>query len=584
MINFEAARTEAYDGLALTNTIEKVFTPVKSKLGLITKKELWQVTVEIPLGDAVKDFNLIIDLGRDFPLSLPEVYLSEKDYDAIKYIPHVSDKRNICLFDQENIKIDAERPADIVKVCLNRAVKIISDGVNKVNSTDFKDEIVAYWSNTYDSKDKVVNAYLSDGTSTFVPGKIPVYYLSPSYHKTNLFFGTETEDSKKVLDFFELRGHRIDKDDAFYLGTIDILEPDFYFDNNRLLLFIKENFTSLWPQAKTYINQGLGPKNFIFSMEVDEEQIFFGFHLYPFKTNLKGWRAQSLSAVKIMSKAQPTQPVTRVTFTFFSYERIRKRTDGVLNKQAPWKFMVAGLGSIGSNLLFYLSTLEVSNFILVDPEILQLENINRHLLSFHEVGQNKVDAVGKYLTYNNPFLSIGKYPTSVVNVIQRQLTSINDMDLIFCAIGKDAVENYLLQCSTEGKIRKPIVLLWVEPYLLGAHILYINPFSGFKLKDLESEGYYEYNIISKDSYSDPEKQILLREAGCQGSYTPYGKEAIVRFFAVFIPELFSLIKDKPVTNMRLTYAGDYSLAATSGLKISEFGKQLLSNQLVKHTL
>lgn len=584
MINFEAARTEAYDGLALTNTIEKLITPIKSKLGVTTNKELWQVTVEIPLGDAVKDFILILDLRNDFPLSLPEVYLSEKDYDAIKYIPHVSDKRNICLFDQENIKIDAERPADIARACLNRAVKIISKGVNKINSTDFKDEIVAYWSNTYHSKDVVVNGYLSDGTSTLLPGKISVHYLSPSYHNTNLFFGTETEDSKKVLDFFKLRGHRIDKYDAFYLGTIDTLEPDFYFDNKRLLLFIKENFSSLWPQVKTYLNQGLGPKTFIFSMEVDEEQIFFGFYLHPFKTNLKGWRTQSLSAVQIMSKVQPTQPVTRVTFTFFSYERIRKRTDGVLNQLAPWKFMVAGLGSIGSNLLFYLSTLEVSNFILVDPEILQLENINRHLLSFHEVGQNKVDAVGNYLTYNNPFLNIDKYPASVVNVIQRQLTAINEMDLIFCAIGKDAIESYVLQCLSEGKIIKPIVLLWVEPYLLGAHILYINPLSEFKLKDLEIEGYYQYNIISKETYSDPEKQLLLREAGCQGSYTPYGKEAIVRFFAAFIPELFSLIKNKPATNMRLTYAGDYSVAAPNGLKISEFGKQLIPNQLVKHTL
>lgn len=584
MINFEAARTEAYNGIAITNTIEKVVTPVKSRLRANTNKELWQVTVEIPIGDAVKDFNLLLDLRNDFPLSLPEIYLSEKDYDAIKYIPHVNDNRSICLFDQENIKIDAERPADIVRICLNRAVNIISAGINKTNTTDFKDEIVAYWSNTYHVKDVVVNGYLSDGMTTMTPGKILINYLSPSYHNTNLFLGTKTGDSKKVLDFFKLRGHRINEYDAFYLGRIDALEPDFYFDNKRLLLFIKDNFTSLWPQVKTYLNQGRDSKTLIFSMNVDEEQIFFGFYLYPFKTNLKGWRTQSLSAVRIMSTVKPTQPVTRVTFSFFSYDRIRKRTDGTVNKQAPWKFMVVGLGSIGSNLLFYLSTLEVSNFILVDPEILQLENVNRHLLSFNEVGQNKVDAVGKYLTYNNPFLNIDKYPESVVNVIQKQLTAINEMDLIFCAIGKDSIENYVLQCLSEGIIRKPIVLLWVEPYLLGAHIIYINPFSKFKLKDLEIEGYYQYNIISKDTYSDPEKQLLLSEAGCQGSYTPYGKEAIMRFFTALIPELFSLIKDKPTTNIRLTYAGDYSVAAPNDLKISEFGKQLIPNQLVKHSL
>ncbi|MGX7835722.1 E2/UBC family protein, partial [Campylobacter fetus subsp. venerealis] len=92
---------------------------------------------------------------KDFPISIPVIYLSEDDYKSIKYIPHVDDRRNICLFDQENLKLDTSRPTEIVRICLKKAARIISDGINGVNTSDFRDEVVAYWTNVYHTSDRV---------------------------------------------------------------------------------------------------------------------------------------------------------------------------------------------------------------------------------------------------------------------------------------------------------------------------------------------------------------------------------------------------------------------------------------------
>ncbi len=584
MIDFELARTEAFLGLQQTNKVEKIVKPVKTKLGFTKNIDFWKVTVEVFLNDRVKDFELLLKLKPDFPLSIPEIYLSNEDYEATKYIPHVDDSHSICLFDQENIKIDTGRPTEVIRECLKRAVNIITDGYNKSNTPDFRDEVVAYWSNTYHTKDVVIGAYLGEGVEKLSIGKNLAYTLVKPYNDAKLFLGSESAASQKVVDFFKLCGHNVKEQEVFYLGMAEALEPPFYFNNKSLIGFITTNFGTLWPEVKSYLNQTFSDKIFIFSLQVENELLFFGFYLCVVKRQLNGWRPQTLSTFQIMSLVQPTHSVTRICFKHFSPDRLVKRTDGVVSVKKKLKLIIAGLGSIGSNLLFYLSAMDVSDFALIDPERLQLENVNRHLLTFNEVGLTKVDAVAKYLTLNNPFLNIKKYPFSIIDVIRRDLSTLNDMDIFFCAIGKDSIENYILECLYTGKITTPVVLFWVEPYLLGGHLIYINPSTGFKLKDMESDEFYQYNVIDKKNYKDIKKQLLLKEAGCQGSYIPYGKEAISRFFALVIPQLYSLINDCSSKNQAFTYIGDLDVAKSNNLTISKFITGQKSFQLLKHSI
>jgi len=585
MIDFETARKEAFDGISETNTIIKTQKKIKGKYGYTRSEEIWEVIVEIPVNDKIRDFKLLFELKPDFPLSIPEISLSEEDYETIKYIPHVDDKRNICLFDQENIKIDSYRPKYIAKACIERAKEIIINGLQKTNLIDFNDEIVAYWNNTYNVNESgVAGGYLGDGVSELLPGKLIAYNLSPSYDKTNIFFGSDNDESKKILDFFRMHGHNLKKQQAFYLGIISKIEPPFFFTNSSILSFIDNNFATYSREIKSYLNESLDSKILIFSLKVNEELVFFGFNIIGFKNTQNGWRKGSLNTVKIMSSIQGNATIQRISFKYFSFKRIRKRTDGISSPSFPLKIMVSGLGSIGSNLLFYLSCLEISDLLLVDPDILQLENINRHLLSFNEVGENKVDAIAKYMIFNNPFLNIEKYSLSVVDVIEKNLSSINNMDILFCAIGKDSIENYIIQCLASNKIERPVIFLWVEPYMIGAHALYINPNTNFRLTDLEVENYYKFNIISELAYKNPDNNLLLKEAGCQSSYIPYGKESIARFFAAFLPDLFNLIKNRPVDNFAFTYFGDFDIALSRDLEISTFAKSHAPGQLIKQII
>ncbi|WP_134087781.1 ThiF family adenylyltransferase [Olivibacter sp. XZL3] len=584
MTDFDQAREQTFEELSKIFSIEKTTVTRKAKEGYPQKIDQWKVVLEVPFSDRVRDFSVFLELKKDFPLSLPRIYLSEQDYEEIKYIPHVDDKRNICLFDDENIKLNTERPTDIVKACSKRAGAIIADGINKVNTGDFKDEVVAYWSNLYGSKDQVFEAYMGEGIETLAPGIYQGYLFSPAYHNVDFFMDSGTLESQKVIDFFRFRGHKLTEKSFFYLGEIDEMKPPFSYDNRGVIDLLKKKFETEWIQIRTYLNQAYDSKIFSFSLNIDGELLFFGFYLGAINPKINGWREKSLSVLNVLEKVYPTKSAARILFKYFSQSRLHKRTDGLTVSKSPYRFLLAGLGSIGSNLLHYLNSLEVSDFVLCDPDILGLENVNRHLLSFHDVGVSKVDAVSKYLIYHNPFLNLTKHQGSIVDLISKHQSMVNTMDVIFCAIGKDAIENYILQCLNDGKIVKPVMFFWVEPYLLGGHALYINPSTGFSLKDLEDDGFYRYNIISSETYKDPQCQTQLREAGCQGSYVPYGKAAISLFFANLAPNLYSIIANPPKDNLVFSFAGDLSIAAAQGFELSDFGKQNVSNQLTINTL
>jgi hypothetical protein len=582
MIDFEKARDLAFEFVARTNAIERVSITVPGKdKGRKRTYELFRVTIEVPFKGEVIDFTLEIELKQDFPLSLPKIKIAESDYEAIKYVPHIDCTRNICLIDSDNLKLDVENPGGILKYCINRAKSIIDDGINGNKAAQFQEEIVAYWENTYHQKDVVVGGFSGIGIANLNPGDtVPVHFMLQPYKDTNIYVSGNTEDPDKLLAYFKFRGHSISEMEGLYLGHVEEMEPPFYYTNRSLWELLMEQFTFLKKNISGYLNRNfLNRKLLLFSSGNPESPLLFGFFLHPFKLNTKGWRTTSLNAVDIISRIYPNDPVIRVRFVDFTPERITKRTDGRIIDNPPYKFMMAGLGSIGSNLLLYLNSLTVSDYFLVDPEVLEVENINRHLLSYNDVGSKKVEAVNRYLIHNNPFLNITTFGGSAVDAIKQHLSKINEMDFIFCAIGKDAIENYLLQGLSEGIIQVPVFIFWVEPYLAGAHVLYIRPSSSFNLRDMDKEGLYRYNVLDSSDYLNPEKQLSLREAGCQGSYLPYGKREITLFFSLLIPKLYEIIDNPPAQNISITYTGDFEAIREIGLIVSEFGETTGPNRI-----
>ena len=68
-----------------------------------------------------------------FPLKIPAIYLDQKTYDAVKYIPHVDSDHLVCTFDSETTRTNSGDPFGIVDCCVRRTKEIIKKGLRKEN-------------------------------------------------------------------------------------------------------------------------------------------------------------------------------------------------------------------------------------------------------------------------------------------------------------------------------------------------------------------------------------------------------------------------------------------------------------------
>ena len=76
----------------------------------------------------------------------------------------------------------------------------------------------------------------------------------------------------------------------------------------------------------------------------------------------------------------------------------------------------AGVGSVGSTVALMLARAGVGRFVLIDPDLLEIHNISRHMGDLSEVGRYKVDIVEERIHRINPTAEVIKYRDFVQNV------------------------------------------------------------------------------------------------------------------------------------------------------------------------
>jgi tRNA A37 threonylcarbamoyladenosine dehydratase len=76
--------------------------------------------------------------------------------------------------------------------------------------------------------------------------------------------------------------------------------------------------------------------------------------------------------------------------------------------------LVAGCGSGGSQVALQLAMSGVRNFSLLDMDVLEAENVIRHVCGLRYVGQDKVDALADVLRDRNPAIQIDRYKEDIM--------------------------------------------------------------------------------------------------------------------------------------------------------------------------
>ena len=362
---------------------------------------------------------------------------------------------------------------------------------------------------------------------------------------------------------------------------MDFLRPPFNWTNHDIIRLIEQKFPLKKRDVTRYVNSTEKLGVFTFSLKISQRVLYFGWILNNIKTPIikSGWRKQPTNWEKMVS-FKKNQPVYRLNLDIYTKDRISRRTDGFTENKMVNKIAIAGLGSIGSNLLSYLLAVGLTDIILIDYDILTLENINRHLLGFIYIGEYKTDALEIYLKEKDPLLAVKSIKKSIIQFISEDAETLNDCSYIFVVIGKTNIEEQIVSALREKILKKPLVIMWIEPFLIGGHCIFIYPASFIDYRSLFENGFYKYNMVDQSEYTNPDRQFIFQESGCQVSYIPYGQKNITLFLSGLFPVLSSELESENTKSLAISWRGNAAIQEKLNIQISPFGQTIMDGELL----
>jgi len=550
----------------------------KKKIGLSELLDIWEITTEIlDERNKIIIIRLHIVFFPDFPLSFPKILLSKEEFDNIKYIPHLQVDRLICIF-QNNSLPSIKLPEKVVEEAIRRAKNILEEGIKGSNDKDYEEEFESYWNSNYSNKDVVNNSFLILNEKPLKQNFDLILLEKP----LGKFRYVIHQNGNSALNFkLYLKDQKIE-----YIETTGYLIPDFklfekppFNKTNKEVLEAIENLGTV--DSKNYIsfiNDKNELKLFLFSKEINSETRYFGWLHKRANLNRNGFRQKSLSNFKILSTFQSSERINRITPQVYSKHRLSMRSAGEIDQKRRKKFVLAGVGSIGSNLIHYLNSVQDSEFKLIDTDSLKLENISRHYLGFNYLNWYKTKAIKDFLTHLSPIQKVETREKSIFQVVTEEPKFINESDFLFVAIGESNIESWIANAIDNRLIIKPTFFLWVEPYLLGGHCIFINPKNNNYSSYFINDELFKYNIIG--DYNN--EVLLLKEAGCQSNYTPYSSSNIQLFLGNLYTKIFEIINSNSIESKSFTWVGDKSIASKMNIDLSEYSKKFQSNVLIEN--
>ncbi len=545
---------------------------------------VWEIKTELTFNNKNIDVVFFMNFPSDFPYATPKIFISKENYHDLKYVPHINEDLSICIFDEGlNLILPKNNFVSLIELMVSKAKKIIRDSEDvNYKKNEFNIEFKAYWELSYSKNDIVSNLgfhSIDQNSNEDLKGiKFTNNYLS-NYE----YFITNNEaDCKKIKQYAEENNCNF-KDVGILFIKNDFIEPPFELTFADTLAIIKKDSTNYNKFKELCRNNDFDCVLVIFINKNNSSVEYYGwtYKNAEILTRKKGGIRNISSKIDHLSNSiNGRKSATRLTFDNISFNRLQIRTSGYI--EANKTVVISGLGSIGSNLIFFLKNLPINKYNLIDVETLSTENINRHLSGFSMLKNRKVEAIKKELKDANPLIEVETRVESVTTIIETDTDFINDCNFHIVAIGKTMIEEYILNAVVEGKLTKPTFLFWVEPFLASGQMLFIMPRDAERVMNFIKKENYDYSVLS-NSENQQDKTYLI-EGSCQTGYFPYSASYLIQFLSAIFPYLKEHIIDNNNVSKVYSWIGNKELLNNQRLAINEFGSNNNSYQLIINDL
>lgn len=505
-----------------------------------------------------KNITLSLVLTNEFPDTIPYVYIDKKSFSEIYPIPHLSCDRSICTFNRSFHSANIDLPIELVRDVLDHAIKTIESGIgNKNIIEEYNDEFINYWAEDADGRisslvendeeSKEIICIRKDGISLII-----------------------SDDKAKAVNWISNTGQAISKTTTnygIYIPALNVGIPPFPKDFAGWVKRLKELNVDTDKVVKliSYLEEELRPSLVLFSHKHENGFSWAALEFqkvkkkikkpykddkYYFVSNTPGFRTGK-TPIELEIRYFPETIVKRYVVHPIFLKRLFERGGEGIEIQDELGVAIAGCGSIGSHICEAIVQSGTSKLLIIDPEILQYDNIGRHLCGANQVGEYKSNAISKSLGSRYPSVSFIHREMPVSKVIRKESTLINEQKLIIVSIGEFPAEFMINRYFVAGTIKIPLLFVWVEPFLAGGHAVYLSPESQGCFECLFDNNFqYKYKILAGDN------KYSKRDAGCSSNYIPYGANKIRKFIAYLNDFIINVLSEPPEKSLVWTWLGN----------------------------
>lgn len=553
MLDVESALNNCFDELSMEYDIKKVDSiPMIENIPKIC---IWEIRIPALLLGKAEDVVIYMLFPDDFPYSMPWVIIHD---DRFKYLPHISVKsRKLCIYEDEDV-YDLSNINGLVRDNIDKTRRWVEKYYGRDNSDEYAKEIWNYWNEQYDGETILNDTWLLLGDiPTETCEMVGIVYSNGNLK--NKYIVVTSDKENKTLTYIKHK-YKINDIPVLYIASLKNSNvPPLSMTGEELIARIEnENDKNVFKRLLNHY----GRLNVLFSIGLT--YAVGGVCIDELKVNRNGYRKGMLKPYKVLTSFEnKNRKLKRLCISVYSEHRIAERTAGEMMKERH--FLIGGLGSVGSNLCYYLNGYNNAVFSLIDRDCLTVDNIGRHLLGFIYINQYKSYAVARYLKQYRPDREVN---AMIKKIQQLDDEYINKASAIFVCTGNVMSEKWLLDKIIEGSVRKPSFILWLEPYGISGVMIYINPEnkeSVKKIKEKANDSFMDYCLIKREEYAK-NKKLIQHNVGCNGNYALYSANDVTMFLSVMFPIIDQLLENG-LESKCYRWVGNIEIAAKKGISL-----------------
>jgi|GEM_PF-1158979 len=485
-------------------------------------REVWRISVHASAAAS----ELLLAVPLTFPDELPTAYLPKRDRERFRFLPHVDDKGLVCTFDRVEALPNADTPAGVAIAVIERAIKILADGKSGANYEDYSDEFSAYWR-------------LGCALATFClvlptedTREVVGLSLKSYWNQTSFLFAETKLEGERWLAAAGYRGATAEQR-VLYLPLKSLGIPPLPSTNGEVYDVLRKADGEVLRSLLGFLDKVGRPACVLFSVPTGTAERVLGAWWHPsfsykayqgagrlkhFPGHVRGFRPGHGSSRIELSVQERGNKLVRAEIVRVDSERLLGRSAGTKPRKRfdDWVNII-GCGSIGSLMAEALARSgAVTKLRLIDPELLGVENVQRHYCGISDVGKHKCTAIAERLGAHFPQLEFDVHEEDVLDLLRQRPSALGCSSLTIAAIGDLAVERRLNQVQGNGDVLSPLCYLWVEPYVCAGHAILIQD-----VKQSCFECAFDDEFLFVKRVVTNAKRLVKREAGCQSSFVPF---------------------------------------------------------------